>query len=151
VIQSEAAAIVDRQSEPPEPELDPALEPEPPPESELDRDDSVALLPDLPAAVSPDRADAESPEPPADSDEDGPSPDGLFDSVGSPARDAALLLAPELRSFLAQPDPLKTIAGGANPFRIVPSAPHSGQNRGPSSLIPWRMSVLCPHAVHAYS
>jgi hypothetical protein len=45
------------------------------------------------------------------------------------------------RSFLAQPEPLKTIEGVLKPFRIVPSAPHAGQNRGPSSLMPWITSV----------
>jgi hypothetical protein len=54
----------------------------------------------------------------------------------------ALVLAPEPpRSFLAQPVPLKWTAGAANCLRIVPSAPHEGQNRGPGSLIPWRMSA----------
>jgi hypothetical protein len=40
------------------------------------------------------------------------------------------------RSFFAQPDPLNTIAGGANDLRMVSSAPHDGQNFGPLSLIP---------------
>jgi hypothetical protein len=46
------------------------------------------------------------------------------------------------RSTFAQPEPLKTIAGLENAFRIVPSAPHSGQKRGPESLIPWMTSVV---------
>jgi hypothetical protein len=54
----------------------------------------------------------------------------------------ALVLAPEPpRSFLAQPVPLKWTAGAANCLRIVASAPHEGQNLGPGSLIPWRMSA----------
>jgi hypothetical protein len=48
------------------------------------------------------------------------------------------------RSFLAQPDPLKWIAGVVNAFVIVPSAPHSGQNLGPLSLIPCTTSVSLP-------
>jgi hypothetical protein len=55
------------------------------------------------------------------------------------------------RSFFAQPDPLKWIVGGANSLRIVPSLPHDGQNRGPGSLRPWRMSVRWSQAVQAYS
>jgi hypothetical protein len=48
------------------------------------------------------------------------------------------------RSTLAQPEPLKTIDGADIALRIVPSAPHSGQNRGPASLIPWMTSVTRP-------
>ena len=40
------------------------------------------------------------------------------------------------RSFFAQPEPLKWMAGVVNAFVIVPSAPHSGQKRGPWSLMP---------------
>ncbi len=52
----------------------------------------------------------------------------------------------ELRSFFAQPEPLKWIAGVVKPFDMVPSAPHSGQKVGPWSLIPWTISVRWPHA-----
>jgi hypothetical protein len=49
----------------------------------------------------------------------------------------ALVLAPDPpRSFLAQPVPLKWMAGAANCLRMVDSAPHDGQKRGPGSLIP---------------
>jgi len=48
------------------------------------------------------------------------------------------------RSFFAQPEPLKWIAGVVNPFRSVPSAPQLGQNRGAGSLIRWMTSVRCP-------
>jgi hypothetical protein len=48
------------------------------------------------------------------------------------------------RSTLAQPEPLKTIDGADIALRIVPSAPHSGQNRGPASLMPWMTSVTRP-------
>jgi hypothetical protein len=49
---------------------------------------------------------------------------------------AAFVLDPVDRSFFAQPVPLKWTAGAANALRIVPSAPHDGQNAGPSSLMP---------------
>ena len=42
----------------------------------------------------------------------------------------------EPRSFFAQPLPLKWIDGAEKTFVIVPSAPHSGQNRGPSASMP---------------
>jgi hypothetical protein len=48
------------------------------------------------------------------------------------------------RSTLAQPEPLKTMDGADIALRIVPSAPHSGQNRGPASLMPWMTSVTRP-------
>ena len=50
----------------------------------------------------------------------------------------------EERSFFAQPEPLKWKVGGVNAFVMVPSAPHSGQNLGPWSLIPWTTSVRWP-------
>jgi hypothetical protein len=73
-----------------------------------------------------------------------PSPDAF-----ELADDLELLELP--RSFLAQPDPLKWIVGGANSLRIVPSSPHEGQNSGPGSFRPWRMSVRWSQAVQAYS
>jgi hypothetical protein len=45
------------------------------------------------------------------------------------------------RSFFAQPDPLKRIAGLLIALRSVPSAPQLGQKRGVGSLIPWITSV----------
>jgi hypothetical protein len=53
----------------------------------------------------------------------------------------AALRALELRSFLAQPLPLKWTDGAENTLVIVPSAPHSGQKCGPSAAIPWTTSV----------
>lgn len=47
------------------------------------------------------------------------------------------------RSFFAQPEPLKWIAGAARALRSVPSAPQFGQTLGAGSLIPWRNSVTC--------
>jgi hypothetical protein len=52
------------------------------------------------------------------------------------------------RSFLAQPEPLKWIAGGANAFRIGP-APHSGHADGPSSWTPWMTSNRRPQAAQS--
>jgi hypothetical protein len=92
--------------------------------------------------------------------EDVGSPAGL----ASPVEEAApsessepplpVLLDPaaaERRSFLAQPVPLKWIVGAAIALRMVPSAPHDGQNVGPESLTPWRMSVRWLHALQTYS
>jgi hypothetical protein len=50
-----------------------------------------------------------------------------------------------VRSFLAQPDPLNSTAGGANAFRIVPTLPQFGQTSGPDSWMPWSTSVTWPH------
>ena len=72
-----------------------------------------------------------------------PSPDDFDDDL-VPEPDAP-------RSFFAQPEPLKWIVGGANCLRIVPSRPHDGQNLGPGSLIPWRMSARWSQAVQRYS
>jgi hypothetical protein len=85
-------------------------------------------------------------------DDDADDSDELDDELESPSppdpapsddeRDPAFV--PELdlpRSFFAQPDPLKWIAGAANCLRIESSAPQDGQYRGPGSLIPWRMSA----------
>jgi hypothetical protein len=66
----------------------------------------------------------------------------------SPSLEAVFFLgAAECRSFFAHPEPLKTIVGGANALRIVPSAPQAGQKIGPLSSKPWRMSIRWPQAV----
>jgi hypothetical protein len=59
----------------------------------------------------------------------------------------AFLAPPELdrRSFLAQPEPLNTIVGGANALRIGPE-PHKGHASGAGSLTPWMTSKRRPHA-----
>jgi len=49
------------------------------------------------------------------------------------------------RSFLAQPEPLKTIVGGANALRIGPE-PHSGHASGAGSFTPWMTSKRRPQA-----
>ena len=52
----------------------------------------------------------------------------------------AFVLADE-RSFFAQPEPLKCTVGATNALLSVPSAPQTGQNRGPGALMPWITSV----------
>jgi len=106
---------------------------------------SDELLPDelLPDELLPD----ELPESPPESLELDPlSPlDPLFAVSSFFDEDERLEPLLELeRSFFAQPVPLKWIVGGAKAFVIVPSAPHSGQNLGPGSLIPWTTSVRWP-------
>jgi hypothetical protein len=67
--------------------------------------------------------------------------DSLAASLAADLAEARVLAPAPPRSFFAQPVPLKWMAGAANCLRIVPSAPHEGQKRGPGSLIPWRMSA----------
>jgi len=74
------------------------------------------------------------------------------DGAGSDSAFAtAFVFDPAARSFFAQPDPLKWTVGGANALRIVPSAPQEGQNNGPGSWWPWRMSARWSHALQTYS
>jgi hypothetical protein len=68
-----------------------------------------------------------------------PSPFASLDVPPSVERAAAREL--ELRSFFAQPLPLKWTDGAVITLVIVPSAPHSGQKLGPSAAIPWTTSV----------
>jgi len=107
-------------SVPPEPPAGPLPLPEPLPLGEP----VPPSLPDEPPALSPAFV-APSPE----------SPDA------APARAGGRL---ELDlSFFAQPEPLKWTVGVAKVLRIVPSAPHAGQNRGPGASMPWITSVFC--------
>jgi len=106
---------------------------------------------------APDDAFSE-PDDPWSPDEEPPSPDDDRSPDDPCSADdfepaaAARVPAPDPpRSFFAQPDPLKWIVGGANILRIVPSRPHDGQNFGPGSLIPWRMSARWSQALQAYS
>lgn len=105
----------------------------------------------LPEEDSPPEDDA----PPFEAPPPSPPPlAGAPSLADSPAFDVAALAARvELlpRSFFAHPEPLKWIVGGANCLRIVPSRPHAGQNWGPGSLIPSRMSARLLHAVQRYS
>lgn len=75
-----------------------------------------------------------------DVDRSDPSPE-LAESdsdtfVSPPDRDEAERVALDARSFFAQPLPLKCTAGVLKPLRSVPSAPHAGQKRGPSAVMP---------------
>jgi hypothetical protein len=100
-----------------------------PPDDESPDDELVSLEPLPPPPVDPESA----PDPAA-------ALSSFFDDEDEDDRpDAALD-----RSFLAQPEPLKWIVGGANAFVIVPSAPQLGQNLGPLSWIPWTTSVRWP-------
>jgi hypothetical protein len=78
-------------------------------------------------------------------------------SFEPPESDSTLVSPPDLadaarvaldaRSFFAQPLPLKCTAGVLKPLCRVPSAPHAGQKRGPSALMPWMTSVTRPQAL----
>lgn len=107
---------------PPEPGEDgddePVLEAEPEPASE-------AVLAPAPSAAF----DPESPP---------PDPVAVGDSDVDFDEDPV-----ELRSFFAQPDPLKTIVGGANALRTGAS-PQTGHVAGPASWTPWITSNRCP-------
>ncbi len=113
---------------------EPPFDSELPPDSEPPLDSEPLFDSDVGSLDEPDSADVEPPAP-------SPPERALDDRV--PLED------PEERSFFAQPDPLKCTAGVLNPFRIVPSAPHSGQKRGPWSLMPWITSVTRPQLVQA--
>ena len=120
----------------PLPELDESDEPDGPEEPDE---------PEEPEEPDSDPDEPDDDEEPVSPDVDAPSPDDL--ELDDDDRDALELP----RSFFAQPDPLKWIVGGANSLRIVPSSPHDGQNSGPGSFRPWRMSVRWSQAVQAYS
>jgi hypothetical protein len=131
----------------------PVDEPSDDPLSDFGVSDEVESLPEPdapPPAASPDDAapsrDEEAPsldEEAPSRDEEAPSPpDAPFSSLARAAR------ADEPRSFFAQPLPLKWTAGATNAFVMVPSAPHSGQNFGPWSLIPWITSVTRRQSEH---
>jgi hypothetical protein len=51
------------------------------------------------------------------------------------------------RSFLAQPEPLKTMAGAETALRTGP--PHALHVVGPSSCTPWITSTRVPQTVQA--
>jgi hypothetical protein len=75
------------------------------------------------------------------------SDEGVDEAVLVPVPDLDPAEPPLPRSFFAQPEPLKWMAGDASCFFIVPSAPHSGQKRGPESWTPWMTSVRWRQAV----
>jgi hypothetical protein len=69
-------------------------------------------------------------------------------SLESPSEDEPRLFAAARRSFFAQPDPLKWIAGAANAFRTGP-LPQSGQCSGAGSSRPWMTSNRRPQAAQS--
>ena len=78
-----------------------------------------------------------------------PSLSGLVSEPLSPSFEAELpLFTAARRSFLAQPEPLKWIAGAANAFRTGPD-PHNGHCSGAGSLTPWMTSNRRPHAAQS--
>jgi hypothetical protein len=115
-----------------------------PDEDDVDGVDDVGL--DEPDLVSPPEPDEPDPDPP---------PDALSDEVESApflsapsGVDFLLPAAAERRSFFAQPEPLNTIAGGANALRTGPD-PHSGQLSGDGSWTPWMTSNRRPQAAQS--
>ncbi len=114
----------------PESPDEPEPEPEPLPDPELDPEPLPVPEPEpAPAPVEPS---------PAFEPESPPS-----DPVVDPLSEDRDRVDDELRSFFAQPDPLKTIVGGANAFRTGDS-PQIGQTVGPASCTPWITSKRCP-------
>jgi hypothetical protein len=57
--------------------------------------------------------------------------------------DAAFERLASRASFLAQPDPLNTIAGAERARFMVP--PHRSHAAGPGADIPWMTSTVWPH------
>jgi hypothetical protein len=51
---------------------------------------------------------------------------------------------PPLRSFFAQPEPLKWIVGGLKDLRSVPTAAQAGHAAGGPPLIEWTISLVRP-------
>lgn len=92
---------------------------------------------DAPSGEPP-SLDPPSGEPPSP---DPPSPDPP--SADEPEPDLARVPVVDDRSFFAHPEPLKWTAGDTSALRIVASAPHAGQNRGPAALMPWITSIRC--------
>jgi hypothetical protein len=124
-----------RTEPPPEREFESEREPASEPELDSDRELDSELDPGL---------DPASPALPLLLPDPSPLP---LDAVLSPERPFEDLVPDDeldRRSSLAQPEPLKTMAGFERALRIVPSAPHSGQNFGPGSLIRWMTSVTRP-------
>jgi hypothetical protein len=69
----------------------------------------------------------------------GPDSLGSLESVNVDGLDRA-----PVRSFLAQPEPLKWIVGGLNALLNVPTAPHAGQALGALLLMECTISVFLP-------
>jgi hypothetical protein len=107
--------------------------PPPPPAAGFELDPPSGFVVDVESA-SPELELEDEPEAELDDEPESPASAG-FELLG--VRIAA-------RSFLAQPEPLKRIAGVVKPFFRVPSAPQAGQKRGVPPLIPWITSVRWP-------
>ena len=128
------------------PDLDEPLEPDEPLESPPDldepRDPDEPLEPESPPA--PD--EPLEPEPPVDPVSVDPEPTSPL----SPPSVADFLpaVAAARRSFFAQPEPLKTIVGGAKALRTGPD-PHDGQVSGEGSWTPWMTSKRRPQAAQS--
>jgi hypothetical protein len=83
-------------------------------------------------------------------DEVAPASDPVPGFVSDESVDAPDLEAEVPRaSFLAQPEPLKTIAGADSTLRRGP--PHASQAEGPGVWIPWTTSTRRPQEPHSYS
>ena len=98
----------------------------------------VAAAVESPSFESPLPSDAFSPSEPADAATFPPS-SAAFDE---PGEDVAR------RSFLAQPDPLKWIAGVANAFLTGPP-PHNGHSVGSAAWTPRRISNRRPQVAQS--
>jgi hypothetical protein len=72
-----------------------------------------------------------------------PSDDDSPDDDEEDEEDEDFRAEVELRSFFAQPVPLKWMLGGLNALRIV-VAPQLGQRSGPASFTPWTTSNRRP-------
>jgi hypothetical protein len=88
--------------------------------------------------LSPPEPSPPEPSPPEPSPPEPSPPEPADDPEAAPALAAR-------RSFFAQPEPLKWMAGAANAFRTGP-LPQSGQLVGPSSCRPWITSKRRPQA-----
>jgi hypothetical protein len=128
--------------------------PRPPPrplddDEDDDEDDFVGVVADAPSDPPSDPpAPAFSLDEPSVDDElslapgEDPSADPAEPSAPA-AVAAALLDGTAVRSFLAQPEPLKWTAGALNALRIWP--PQTVQTLGPSASIRWMISTRWPH------
>jgi hypothetical protein len=117
----------------------PAL-PEPSPLEDVE-DDTAAAVASLRFGDSFE-VDAPSDDPPSDEPLP-PEESALEPEAASPVAFEAPAPDVARRSFLAQPDPLKWIAGVANAFLMGPP-PHSGQAAGGSAWTPRRISNRWP-------
>jgi hypothetical protein len=95
-----------------------------------------AGFPELPVSAGPDAGSVAVEAPPVAAA--GPSPPAAAGAFGRLASRA---------SFLAQPEPLNTMAGTESARFMVP--PHRSQVVGPAAAIEWITSTTWPHDSHA--